>query len=330
MEYRKVQEVGKGTLLISLPKDWVKKYNINRGDVLGLEVDQFGNLILSSTKKKLIESWSVIDCRKRRLKAVLDEVTGAYLLGYNLIKVLNLSSLETCDRENVRAFLSKLAGLEIVEEDKDSIAVEFVTDITLLNPNKILNRMSLLAKTMFLDSVTSLLEHNIELAENVIRVDDEVDRLYFLFVRLIRSAVQSPDIMRKFNLSAIECLDHRLYASLVESIGDHSNMIASNVKNEIDFLLGHELSNEFYEIKISFENMFDIAYKAYMSKNITLKMNVLSISDHIEEKINLIRSLTLNKSLKEISKMFSILSAINFTRRALVDITDLTTPSTTF
>ncbi|MCX8188255.1 MAG: phosphate uptake regulator PhoU [Nitrososphaeria archaeon] len=329
MEYRKVQEVGKGTLLISLPKDWVKKYGVCKGDVLGLEVDQFGNLILFSTKKKFTENLSVVDCRKRSLKAVLDDITGAYLLGYNLIKVVNLSFIENGDRKDVKTFLSKLAGLEIVEEDKDSMLVEFVTDISLLNPNKILNRMSLLVKTMFLDSFSSLLNHDNILAEDVIKVDDEVDRLYFLFVRLIRSAIQSPDIMRKFNLSAIECLDHRLYASLIESIGDYSSMIASNVINSVGITLDNGLSNVLHEIKLSFEKMFDIAYKAYMSKNITLKMSILTISDSIEEKINLIRTLTLNRSIKEISKISSIISAINFTRKALADITDLTTPSIT-
>lgn len=90
----------------------------------------------------------------------------------------------------------KLAGLEIVEEDKDSMLVEFVTDISLLNPNKILNRMSLLVKTMFLDSISSLLNNDNVLAEDVIKVDDEVDRLYLLFVRIIRSTIQSLDIMK--------------------------------------------------------------------------------------------------------------------------------------
>ncbi|MEM3384500.1 MAG: phosphate uptake regulator PhoU [Nitrososphaeria archaeon] len=327
MEYRKVQEVGKGTLLISLPKDWVKKYDISKGDILGLEVDQFGNLILFSTKKKVTENLSVVDCRKRSLKGVLDDITGAYLLGYNLIKVVNLSYIEGGNRKDVKALLSKLAGLEIIEEDRDSMVVEFVTDISLLNPNKILNRMSLIVKTMFFDSISSLINHDSVLAEDVIKVDDEVDRLYFLFVRLIRSAIQSPEIMRKFNLSAIECLDHRLYASLIESIGDYSSSIASNVINGLDITFDNELSNILHQIKISFENMFDLAYKAYMSKNITLKVNVLSISDSIEEKINLIRSLTLNRPLKQISKISSIISAINFTRKALADITDLTTPS---
>ncbi len=329
MEYRKVQEVGKGTLLVSLPKGWVKKYEISKGDILGLEVDQYGNLILFSMKKKYTENLSIVDCRRRSLKAVLDDVTGAYLLGYNLIKVVNLSNIEDGDRKDVKVFLSKLAGLEIVEEDKDSMLVEFVTDISLLNPNKILNRMSLLVKTMFLDSISSLLNHDNVLAEDVIKVDDEVDRLYFLFVRLIRSAIQSPDIMRKFNLSAIECLDHRLYASLIESIGDYSSTIASNVINGAAVVFDNNLSNVLYEIKASFESMFDVAYKAYMSKNIALKVNALSISDSIEEKINLIGTLTLNRSLKEISKISSIISAINFTRKALADIIDLTTPSIT-
>jgi len=249
------------------------------------------------------------------------------LLGYSLIRLSGMSQARQIERENVRAFLAKLAGLEVVEEDRDSIVAEFVTDITLLNPNKILNRMSLLAKTMFLDSLSSLLNRDMNAMENVIKLDDEVDRLYFLIVRLMRSAIQSPDVMRKFNLNAIECLDHRLYASLIESIGDYAYQIAAAFKNGEGFPLDDRLVNEFSQIRVCFERLFEMAYEAYMTKNIALKGSVLDFSQSVEEKVNLIRTLILNRPLKETSKIFSTLSAIDFTRKALVDITDLTTPS---
>ena len=327
MIYRKVQEVGKGTLLVSLPKDWVKKYEVKKGDILVLEVDQLGNIILSLGKKKVSQSLSIIDCKQKGLKTILGEVVGAYLLGYNRIIVSNLPQIKSSERESVRSFLSKLAGLEIVDEGKDSITAEFVTDITLLNPNKILGRMSLLTKTMFIDSISSLIKFDMETIENVIKLDDEVDRLYFLVVRLMRSAIQSPEIMRKFNLSAIECLDHRLYASLIESIGDYACIIAANIKNGMQ-PLDDKLVEEFAEIKNFFESMFEIAYRAYQTKDTTLKENILTVSDDVERKVDLIRTLIISRPLNELSKIFSILSAINFTRKALVDITDLTTPST--
>ncbi|MGC8911288.1 MAG: PhoU domain-containing protein [Nitrososphaeria archaeon] len=326
MLYRKVQEVGKGTLLVSLPKDWVKKYGVKRGDILELEVDQLGNIILCLTKKKFSQNLSIVDCKQKSLRLILDEVAGAYLLGCDRITVSNLLQVKSTERENIRSFLSKLAGLEVIEEDRDSITAEFVTDITLLNPNKILGRMSLLAKTMFLDSLNSLIKRDIDTIENVIKLDDEVDRLYFLIVRLMRSAIQSPEIMRKFNLSAIECLDHRLYASLIESIGDYAYIIAANIKNGVH-PLNDELVNEFIEIRNFFESMFDIAYKAYKVKDITLKENILTVSENVEKKVDSIRTLIINKPINKVSKIFSIISAINFARKALVDITDLTTPS---
>jgi len=63
MFYRKVQEVGKGTLLISLPKSWAEKFGVEKGDVLELEVDQFGNLILYPKKRGDVKSWAAVDCR---------------------------------------------------------------------------------------------------------------------------------------------------------------------------------------------------------------------------------------------------------------------------
>lgn len=80
-------------------------------------------------------------------------------------------------------------------------------------------------------------------------------------------------------------MDHRLYASLIESIGDYSSTIASNAINYVAIIYDNNLSNVLYDIKMSFEDMFDITYKAYMSKNIALKVNALSMSGSIEERL---------------------------------------------
>ncbi|MCP8313579.1 MAG: AbrB/MazE/SpoVT family DNA-binding domain-containing protein, partial [archaeon] len=52
MEVRKVQEMGGGTLLISLPKEWVKRNMVKRGSVLTVEAKKDGFLIIYPFQKE--------------------------------------------------------------------------------------------------------------------------------------------------------------------------------------------------------------------------------------------------------------------------------------
>jgi len=84
---------------------------------------------------------------------------------------------------------------------------------------------------MHKDAVASFLKANKYLAEEVIERDEEVDRLYFLIVRVLRTAVLNPLLSEKIGLSLIDCLDYRLAASFIESMGDQAVKIAQSVIN---------------------------------------------------------------------------------------------------
>lgn len=46
LEIRKVQQVGYSTLVVSLPRDWVKEVGLKQGDVVSLMRDADGTLRL--------------------------------------------------------------------------------------------------------------------------------------------------------------------------------------------------------------------------------------------------------------------------------------------
>ena len=62
--------------------------------------------------------------------------------------------------------------------------------------------------------------------------DDEVDRQYFLLVRLIRSAMMDRKLASKLNLSNIDILDYRIAANHLESAGDYIVDFASDISRD--------------------------------------------------------------------------------------------------
>jgi len=83
---------------------------------------------------------------------------------------------------------------------------------------------------MHKDSINSLKESDNELAEEVIRTDDEVDRFNFYIVRQLKAAVEDERILKEIGLNnRRDCLGYRLITKSVERVGDHSVNIAKNV-----------------------------------------------------------------------------------------------------
>ena len=51
METRKIMALGKSSLVVSLPKAWIKSNNLNRGDILALEVQRDLSLVIHPALK---------------------------------------------------------------------------------------------------------------------------------------------------------------------------------------------------------------------------------------------------------------------------------------
>src|SRR3989344_2290509 len=81
---RKIIKQGPNTLMVSLPRAWVKKYSVKKGDLM--EVTEKGRtLILSEDKEVMLDSYKIRikDC-SQFLKRF---VRTPYMIGYEAIEL---------------------------------------------------------------------------------------------------------------------------------------------------------------------------------------------------------------------------------------------------
>jgi len=237
VELRKVQKTSGGTFFVCLPKGWAERSGINRGSVVSVSERVDGRLIIDA--KYGIEQAPEIAVVKPGL-LLYREIMGKYLLGYDIIRVEGKERISVEDRGRVKETVSRLVGLEIVEEDYMRIVMQCLLEPSSFPPEKILRREYAIAAGMHRDAVTALVDGDVHLAKNVVARDDDVNRLYFLLVRILRTVIQSPGLSEKLGILPIDCLDYRLAASLVESIGDQSVMVAQKAMG----LEGMELAKD--------------------------------------------------------------------------------------
>ncbi len=223
MELRKVQKTSGGTFFVCLPKEWADKVGLSKSSAISISESADGRLILD-TKYGVERAPHVAVVKASPF--LNREIVGKYLLGYDTIHVETKDRISYADREQVKLASSRLIGLEIVEEDIARIVMQTLLEPTAYPPEKILRREYSIASGMHRDAVSSFVNCDVHLAKNVIDRDDEVNRQYFLLVRILRTVIQNPSLSEKLGILPIDCLDYRLTASLVESIGDQSVQIA--------------------------------------------------------------------------------------------------------
>ena len=223
MDLRRVQRTSGGTFFVCLPKEWASRTGLARSSVVALSETADGRLVIDA-KYRAERTPQTVALQPSPL---LDrEIVGKYLLGYDIIRVEAKDRMSTEDRDCIKQASSRLIGLEIVEEDYSKIVLQCLLEPSAYPPEKILQREHSIASSMHKDAVTAFVESDAHLAKNVMSRDNEVNRQYFLLVRILRTVIQNPGLSEKLGILPIDCLDYRLVASLVEAVGDQSVQVA--------------------------------------------------------------------------------------------------------
>jgi len=319
MDLRRVQETG-GTFLISLPKSWARANGIEKGRLLKIDEQYDGGLMIYPQIQSKDHLETVIELPSSHLQR---DLIGRYLLGYDSIRITANQMIDLNERERVKKIVSRLIGLEIMEEDAHHIVIQCLLEPSSLVPDMVLRREYTIAISMYRDAVSAFLEKDEDLAQVVLDRDDEVDRLYFLLVRLLRSAIQTPSLGGALELTPLKCLDYRITANLVESIGDSAVEIANQtlISEEID--LASNRAETLRDLSHRVEATLDTAMRSLFMRDIDLAEKTTQEHD---ETIILLKGFEEETTLsmkRGIPTLFIVISEIIRICRAAVDIADL-------
>ena len=226
------------SFLIILPKDWVVRQKLSKGDPVVVAEREDGCLIIDPRLPKAGETRSTTAEIEHNLRW---EITSRYLLGFDEIRIVSKEPITNVQRDELKLVIKRFIALEVTEEDDHQIVLRCLVDPVTLPISTAMRRMNLLASRMVDDSLRVYFEGSREGAEEVILRDEEVDRLFFLIVREIRSAIQYPRMSEMMKITPVEALDYRLAAQYIERIADLAVDIAQRVGEPLDKKLVRKL-----------------------------------------------------------------------------------------
>ena len=321
---RRLQKIG-SSILMSLPAEWIKTLGLKKGDILSIENNDDNSITIFPTGDRNSQAKEIaihlLDLSHEKL---INQIYGAYLLGYDIIKIVGRTQIDFENREIIKKAMRNLIGLEIVDEDGLNMTIQFLLDAHSMNISKILKQMSSIVSGMHKDIVNALKTRDSEIDLLVRGRDDEVNRQYFLIVRLIRTAMMDRRLASSLDLSNIDILDYRIAANHLENAGDFISRLSSQLLGFFDKIKYEKIIEANYLIL----EMQEESISGFITKDTEKSSHVVTLFNKFDAISTFIKNdyIKLEGNYQSALKIINIIYTMDEIARCWVDITDLIKP----
>jgi len=241
MDQRKLIKLGNSSFAIALPKDWVDKSGLKKGDSIIINPNSNGELIIQSQYKKTNDSnETTLSLEGKKERDINREIIASYINGDNLINI----KLDKKDLGIAKAALKNLFGIEIIESNHNLITAKGIIDLSSLSIDSITRRID--------NSVRNIIEELEPLIkkgyltkkeyEEIVNANKDVNRSYFLLCRLMVQGVGNPSILNTFKTNSSSLVYSWVVGLYIKKIGDSLGDLAEALsknklkKGEIEYI----------------------------------------------------------------------------------------------
>jgi AbrB family looped-hinge helix DNA binding protein len=230
---RRVQLTGGSTFIVSIPKEWAEKMNIDKGSLVVLSLESDGSIrLFPSTKRPEPLASTEIRVKKGMSQgSVLREIMSKYLTGYKTIKVV-FPSEDLEFKKAIRDIITrKLIGVEILHEDSREMVLQILVNVEDLPISSILMKMLDVSLSMLSDVKLALENNEKILPSDISSRDDIIDKLYLYGLRQLHTGLRGVISLEEIGLQRPhEVLHYAMILKNLERIGDHAVSIALTIE----------------------------------------------------------------------------------------------------
>ncbi len=227
MEYRKLISFGKSSFVVSIPKDWVRKNKLKKGDLIYFE-ERDQDLVLSqqSAHNKQEDTEITILVDGKSIRRIQREIISAYIRDY---KTITLIGEEIKDKaKEIQATIQNLMALEVMEQTAKKIVAKDFLDMNNISIFNLIKKMDIIIRAMIDDCEKMFVEDN---SENISHRDNDLNRLSFLIFRIIDFGLENTShIYKKHGLTSRNLLHLWWFTFNLETIGDEVKRVARYMK----------------------------------------------------------------------------------------------------
>ena len=285
--YRRVQCTGRGSYIISLPKEWVQDLELKRGSEIAFNIQPDSTLTLVPRKiqekegrgneAKPKEYYINID-PKENIQSILRMIRALYAIGADIIRVHFKNPQDAVKYKNEIKNLSRdnFLGSEIIDETADEITLQILIKHSEFPIEKAVRRMAIVALSANRDAIAALKDKNTALFDSVIHSHNDVNRLGLYIVRQLKYGIER-NLYRELGFKTPkEFLLYRIAVNDIESIAQNAINIINNlstlqkliddetlfVKDPVD----EEIYNQLVNFSLQAHQLYDDSIKALFKR----------------------------------------------------------------
>ena len=286
--YRRVQSTGRGSYIISLPKDWVHDVGLKKGSEIDFNVQPDSSLTLVPRKlnekyeetkdAKLKEYYINVDVSEEDLQSTLRMIKALYVISADLIRVHFKGAEDVTKCKNIIKNFARdtLLGAEIIDETPDEITLQILIRHSEFPIEKAVRRMVIVALSANRDAILALKNRTDGLVQSVINAHHDANRLGLYAVRQLKFGIER-NLFRELGFrTPKEFLLYRIIVNDITNIAENAINIVNNLatlQKQIDdqvLFIKEPIDEEVYSQMLDFNSiahqLFEEAAKAMFKR----------------------------------------------------------------
>lgn len=260
-EYRRLIKFGNNSHVISVPKKWVDKHNLKKGDNVYLFENGKNELIIApeKTSEDITNREITINVDGKTNAVLRREIVAAYLNHYHTIKLEGSSIMDNA--ESIKSIINDLIALEIVEQTSSSIVTRDFMNMKELTLTELMHRMEIIVRSMIMD-----MQHIFErdYSKSFSERDKDIDRMFFAFKRGVFYALKYPNVLQEYKMDLTSLFRYYNVCYNLEAIGDKLKDVALLVRKK---QLAPELQKKIKKLILAYEETYPEIIKVHATKN---------------------------------------------------------------
>jgi phosphate uptake regulator len=286
--YRRVQCTGRGSYIISLPKEWVQDIGLKRGSEIAFNLQADSTLSLIPRKirekneedksSKLKEYYISVD-PEEDIQSTLRMIQALYVISADIMRIHFKGNVDASKRKTEIKNFAKdtFLGSEIIDETADEITLQILIRHSEFPIEKAVRRMVIIALSANKDAISALKNREKTLYQNVVNAHHDVNRLGLYVVRQLKFGIEH-NMFRELGFrTPKEFLLYRIIVNDIRNIGENAlnimNSLATFQKLVDDQLLfiKDPIDEEVYSQMLSFNalahQLFEEATRAMFKRD---------------------------------------------------------------
>ncbi len=336
--YRRVQCTGRGSYIISLPKEWVEDLDLKRGSEIAFSIQPDSTLTLVPRKIREKEGRDESSKPKEYYinvnpkddpQSTLRMIRALYAIGADIIRIhfRNIEDAAKYKTQTKNFVRDNFLGSEIIDETPDEITLQILIKHSEFPIEKAVRRMAIVALAANRDAIAALKDQGNTLFDAVTNAHNDVERLGLYVVRQLKYGIER-NLYRELGFKTPkEFLLYRIAVNDIENISQNAINIIKNlgslrklIEEETLFikdLLDEEIYNQLVNFSSQAHQLYDDSIRALFKREYKEAEKLISRRESMTTLENEIIMLMSSKKIDP--NMISILRLIFDSVRRIMD-----------